>query len=321
MVNMPEILTLEIGGEKVDIISDQNLDFLFNNHDSFSNVIPGFSLVNRLLSNESTRSTLILNDGENVSYEKKSNTIVELTMPFQKISGQVITYAAYPLTEFIRQLNYKLTVHAASVTLDNNGIIIFGKEGAGKSTLAIELCRRENAKLIGNDLTIFGLDKNDVLNVFCGTKIFFLRKESVSRNLPDLLKFYPPSDLDQWRQKIYLKPSELQVEIATKPSPIKIALIVHIDESQNRLFVKDDSNDFTTKLILNENFTRYIRTTCIPGLDENGNFLYYMPSFDTTELYENRNKILNNLLTRNFLYISGRIKDIIDFIKSTIIEL
>lgn len=308
---------IEIGGEAVTIESESEIiSPLFEGHEEYSQVIPGYKLVDSDLPG----SRLVYSSGD-PEYKITGSDSVSFRAPYDRVSGEVLSYACYPLTEAARQRKGRMTSHAASVEIDQKGIVIFGKEGAGKSSLALELCRCAGARLIGNDLSIIGIEANGLPAVFEGTKVVYLRKESVRRNLPDLLPMFPKSALDTWRHKQYISPESLGIESTRGKVQLRIALVVHVDQGQEKIFVKDDSNDFITKLVLNENFSRHIRTTAIPGMDRNGEFMYYMPSFDDSELYNNRQLFMSKLFENGILYVSGRVTDIVKFVQSRIVKL
>ncbi len=308
---------VEIGGEAVTISSESGIiRTLFDRHERFSRAMPGY----RLVEPDLPGSRLDFTSGK-PEYVITGENSVSFQAPYDSVSGEVLSYACYPLTEAARQRKGRLTSHAATVEIGRQGIVIFGKEGAGKSSLAIELCRHAEARLIGNDLSIIGMDENGFPAVFDGTKIVYLRKESVSRNLPDLLPLFSGSDLDTWRHKQYVAPESLGIESTRGNIQLKLALVVHVDQGQEKLFVKDDSHDFVTKLVLNENFSRHIRATANPGMGSNGEFMYYMPSFDCPELYEIRQLFMSRLLAEGLLYVSGRIDDIVKFVQSSVSKL
>jgi len=55
--------------------------------------------------------------------------------------GETILYAGYPFIEAQRQSRETLTCHAAACSVAGTGILLQGKEGAGKSSTLYHLCR------------------------------------------------------------------------------------------------------------------------------------------------------------------------------------
>lgn len=228
--------------------------------------------------------------------------------------GLTLLYLAYPLIERQRQTNSFLTAHAACVSTPQGGILILGKEGAGKSSVAISLCRNHDAKLVANDLTVIGLRDGRIISDG-GTKFLFLRQESVKRNMPDLLPFFPETSKDTWLHKIRIAPNQVGITCETGSVPIKWIYQVHIDGDQQHVFHCPDVG-LVTRLYLNENFSRYIRSTCNAVLSgDNYNFLGYIPSLDTPEFYSFRVRLIERILDE-LTYLSGPLSQVTDFIVS-----
>ena len=94
-----------------------------------------------------------MNSNERILQYKENKTIIKY--PIEEMAdGLTVLFMAYPLLEVNRRKKKNLTCHCAGVSINEKGILILGKEGSGKTTLAIELCRKYNAKLIGNDLCV-----------------------------------------------------------------------------------------------------------------------------------------------------------------------
>jgi len=242
-----------------------------------------------------------------------SRNRVLVTYPWEQMnSGRALVYAAYPLIEFQRQMNGYVTAYSAAVWLGGKGTLLFGKIGAGKTSISVDLCRRHRGSLIGNDLAIVGLRDKKVY-VKGGTKFFFLRHESVRRSLPDLLGLFQENPKNLWLDKIKVVPSDLGIETWLGESVVGGIFSVHVDEGLSSLYVeKDDS--LATRLFLNENFSRYIRGSCIAILGgDRPDFLGYVPSYDSVELYEFRKKLIEAVMFR-ICYVSGPLRMVSDYI-------
>ncbi len=243
-----------------------------------------------------------------VDYNGKTAT---LDFPWELMrSGETILYAAYPFVECQHQAVGVVTAHAAAVSLNEAGIMVIGKIGAGKTSTALELCRKFGAKLIANDLCLVGGEKG--CGLLGGTKDFHIRLESAYRNLPDLVPFFPERhDIDTWSNKAIFDPSELGVATQVDPVELKRVVLVHIDQTQ-QLNVQT-KNDLVLRLLLNENFSRYIRSTTTTLLGgEHYEFLGYIPSMDTPEFYAKRRRLITYLLdTAGVTYVSGRIDEVV----------
>lgn len=306
-----------IAGEAVELASDMDLDGAFTGHEGFSVFMPSFSV---LQNGEDCPSQLVHEDIAGIAYRVLSDSHAVLSAPAQRIDAQVLAYAAYPLTEYRRQKRGAVTAHAAAVAFDSAAALILGKEGAGKSTVAIQSCKDLGARLVGNDLTIVENTEAEGIRVSHGTKILHLRRESARRGLSELLSLFPPETAtqDPWLQKVAIRPDKIGIEVQDEPTEVKVSAIVHVDESQEKIFVREETDNLVSRLVMYENFSRYIRGSCLPGLDKDRRFLYCLPSLDTPELFEKRTGLIERILNQPLLYVSGRSKDIATFLRQEV---
>lgn len=86
-------------------------------------------------------------DAGTIYYDSKKNNIeyheerIIIHFDFCLIGNPInLIYLAYPLIEQYRRQKKQLTCHAASISLDDKGILILGKEGSGKTSIALNLC-------------------------------------------------------------------------------------------------------------------------------------------------------------------------------------
>ncbi|MBY0472868.1 hypothetical protein K2Q00_01100 [Patescibacteria group bacterium] len=245
---------------------------------------------------------------------------VEVEGPVSLVqSGDLLVYAALPFVELQNQQTGYVTAHAAAVGFSSGAVMLFGKEGAGKTSTALGLCRWHGGKLIGNDLVQLGFDSvRQKVVARNGTKYFHLRYESMRRNLPDTLSLFPPIRTDPWLHKVFRMPDELGIEVQTTPVDIARSFLVHVDDTLQGLFVRP-ADGVVTRLYLNENFSRYIRATSIALFGAELEFLGYVPSLDTEELFGKRKILIEHLIrVPSMMYVSGPLKDVTDYIKGHI---
>src|SRR5699024_12392331 len=128
----------------------------------------------------------------------------------------------------------------------------------------IELCRKYNAKLIGNDLCVIDYNYLNDLRLLGGTKYIFLRYESIKRNIPELIKKFDMQEndkkIDTWTFKKKIFPKDLGIQVQKNEVRIDSIFIVHIDQEKD--FFCKETNSLADILYINENFSRYIRNTC-----------------------------------------------------------
>ena len=93
-----------------------------------------------------------------------------------------LRHILYTLSEGSRQASkYQCTIHAAAVSIggSNSVILILGDKGSGKTITAYALCYYHNAKLVGNDLVIIGMNEQGKLYLHGGTTSFTMRRRIV----------------------------------------------------------------------------------------------------------------------------------------------
>lgn len=239
--------------------------------------------------------------------------------PFEKTeNGKVILYITYPLLEKKRRKNKALTFHGAAVGIKNSGILLLGKEGAGKTSLALQLCKKYHAELIGNDLCV--LDYQDINNLYLlgGTKFIHLRYESIKKNIPDVLSYFNGIDIkDGWSCKKKVMPEDLGINTINSPVKVRKKYIVHID--QNYRFYHTNAYDISNVLYLNENFSRYIRNSCT-ALIVDKKIIGYIPSFDTIEDFKNRSILINAMFKNQIEYVSGNLNEVAEYVYNNIYD-
>lgn len=295
--------TLSFDGESVGVWSDTDLAPTFAKWKGFlhlTGVTVGPSSDQEFIVRYNNTSF------ESVIYSDKS---VLVTMPVTQLqSGEVLLYAALPFLEVLHQRNRVVTMHAAAIEFDGKAILLLGKAGAGKTSLTLSLCRNHRARLIGNDVVKVGLVGSSV-QACAGSKYFFLRRESIKRNIPDLLSLFPRSEKDSWTHKIYCSPERLGVPTCAEKTPITKSYLVHVDETMDELYATSASN-MDTRLYLNENMSRYIRGTAIALFGQGSQFMGYVPSLDSPDFFSMRVGLIEALISATeMMYLSGNLHD------------
>lgn len=301
-------------GSTVEIESDINLYNMVKKYIAFID-LPEVSLKECKHNINCKYKVRYRNNNKRVLEFRENSVLIHY--PIEEMeNGLSILFMAYPLIEAGRRKKKNLTCHSASVSIDGKGILILGKEGAGKTTLAIELCKKFDAKLIGNDLCVLDYSDLNRLRILGGTKYIFLRYESIKRNMPELLKTFKilqNKDIsDTWIYKEKVLPIDIGVKIENNIVDIEKIYIVHID--QEKSFFCKVADSLTDILYINENFSRYIRNTCTTMISKN-KVLDYVPSLDNKNFYLERKKLINYLFdNKKIQYVSGNILDVSKYI-------
>lgn len=221
-------------------------------------------------------------------------------------SGRILAYLSLSLLERARQIDSHFLIHAAAISKDSKGMLVFGERGDGKTSTVIKLCRKFGFKLIANDLALVGFYEGDgyILN---GTKILGVRLIAARVNFPDIESMFENSDMESWNQKKFLQPEDLGIESESCPQKLKSVVMVHLDFTRIDKFCRRRLNGSWMRVNLYENFSRYIRGTCLPLIGgEKFDYLGYLPSFDDSLLHFKRVEFINYLLDgMGVLSVSG----------------
>ena len=306
------------GDISVNFYSEINLIDFFSEFDCHK-FFPEFSISK----NKSTSDFSVYFLNEKKSEIRWYPNKVVATYPVEHMyQGEAILHLAYPFIELQRQRRSEVTIHGAACSLEEKGVLILGKEGSGKTSTLVHLCQNHNAKLISNDLCLVQLN-NKIAYLNGGTKFFYLRYISTLKSLPHLINFFYEKRTapDSWKNKIFLQPKDIDIQVQPKPVNLHKAYLVHVNENQNKVIIKR-TGDLADKLYLNETFSRYIRNTCTTFLaGDDYRYMGFVPSFDDEQLYSNRLKILDFLFEdAKLCYISGKSLEISKHIKNEIFQ-
>lgn len=227
--------------------------------------------------------------------------------------AQTIPYLIHFLTEQLRQQNDQFTIRGAAVSKNGKAILLIGKRGSGKTSVALELCRKYGYSLIGNDIVLIGQDDKGIY-FLDGTKIMTLRFATVKNHNQDLQKFFKGKKWqDEWITKINLLPEQLDIKEENKKTYISKAIYLHLfDDHKTPLFVKKHPDLYMGRLFLYEELSRYIRGTCIPAfVGEKPDLSDYLQSIDKPFYHKKRKKIIDHIVDKIKLeYVSGSMKKI-----------
>lgn len=261
-----------------------------------------------------TSSARMLND----------NKTLEIKGPLKEIlEASTIPFRAHFMLEPQRQEDSIFTTQGAGASKQGKTVLIMGKRGSGKSSITLELCRKYNYNLIGNDLVLVGLKKNQGY-LFGGSKVFTLRFTTVKHYNTDLQRFFKKKNQDEWTNKVRVYPKDLEISVEKEHPKIINAFYVHLEDNKSApLYIRrigDKETSYMGRLFLYEELSRYIRGACIPIVL--GSQFYigdYLPSLDKPKYHRNRVKFIDWLINDlRFYYISGSMDTICHYIDSCI---
>lgn len=234
---------------------------------------------------------------------------------FEEFSrSHTLPYFIHYILERERAKKGKATIHAAAVSKKGKGILILGKQGSGKTSITLELCRKYGYSLVGNDLVLTGLQK-DSGYLYGGTKIFRVRATTIKDYNKDLERFFKSSNNDEWTRIAIIMPGEIQVMAEKSVVPIQAIYYVHLYPPGHNFIAKEVDKLFS-RVYLYQIFSEYIRgSAIIPLVGKDLRFSDYLPSLDTRETFLKRIKFINWIIDNKYYkYIAGELADICRFI-------
>jgi len=267
----------------------------------------------------------IIADDETVPYVVEYYDSNDLSNPIVvKDNKMIINYPQNELTEsnllylgfnFLeKQFGEKgmCSCHSACIEKDGEAILLIGEAGAGKTSIAVNLCQKSGYNLISNDMTLIGSDGEN-LYACGGTKFINLRLLSVKNNMPSLLYLFGNDNEDQWTNKVSIMARNIGINEQYDITLIRTVLFVHVDDRDK--FKVSNGDSWRNNFLLYQNVSSHIRGTAATFVDKRGYPLGYIPSFETAETYEQRRKLINVINNNpNYRYVSGALDDVLDYI-------
>lgn len=235
------------------------------------------------------------------------------------VCGETIPYLAYSLLERAGMARGEATLHGASVTRNGNGILILGKSGSGKTSLALNLCRRYGCSIMANDLTVIR-HQNSNMYLVAGTREFYVRESNIRRYQPELVAFLEQNAEDPWWSRSTLYPDELGITVEREVVPICRVLMVHVSADGGKV-IESPINKRWARIYLYEAISRYILRSRLPVLaGEEDKHWIFMPSMDSEELYGQRVAIVNCIIdTMKYYTVTGGLNEVSDYIHNELL--
>lgn len=230
------------------------------------------------------------------------------------VESNTIPYLIHYILESERAKKSKATIHAAAVSKNGKGFLILGKQGSGKTSITLELCRKHGYSLIGNDLVLVGM-RNNAGYLYGGTKIFRIRATTIKDYNDDLSYLFKSSDSDEWTRIAVIEPEKINVQIEKSVVPIHGIYYIHL-YPPNYHFVAKEVDRLFSRVFLYQIFSEYIRgSAIIPLIGKDLRFSDYIQSLDNKDSFQKRIKFINWIINNdNYKYVAGTIGDICSFI-------
>ena len=213
----------------------------------------------------------------------------------------------------------KSFLHCAVIEKNGEATVLLGGMGAGKTSLAVYLCRYFNYRLLCNDHAIVGIENTDIPYVYSGTLKTTLRPGAVELVVPELTDYVPKFMMnDLWKTQFVLNEyfDALGIKTTTEITEIKHIFFVKVDKNLscqcNKIFFK---KNFSRPLLELHNYLGEFTRS-------NGKFLFgineILPSFDDNATNNFRKKFSQCLIANaNFYDVCGNI----NYVASSITKL
>lgn len=245
-----------------------------------------------------------------------SENEISVSYPYEELTDKNIVYLSKYLIE--KQLGEMgmATCHSACVSKNGQAILLLGDAGAGKTSIALNLCLRNGYSLISNDKTVIGV-KDGRLYAFSGTKYLSLRYKSVKENLPQFISLFGSEDVEAWIEKIKVQAHEIGVKENDNPAEITDIIFLHVDNREERLTVSQ-GDSHRNNFILYNNLSENIRASSSTFVDKKGHPVGYIPSYDSESIYKKRVEIIQKTNQNSrYKYVSGKLHDVLEYINNT----
>lgn len=172
------------------------------------------------------------------SIERNRDRLLYTGTPNRSLYVQDIISVLSRVFEGIYIRQGKLSMHSSLIGKDEKGILLPGFPNAGKTSLAVNLCNKENFSYGSGDRTV--LDKNG--NVLAGTQSIQLPAKVLHQEFN--VKKYEKSS---WEEKLQFEPEELNIKRMTFPENLRAAIFPYLNRADTQVR-RIDRPDKTFKL-------------------------------------------------------------------------
>lgn len=235
------------------------------------------------------------------------------------LQGSTVPYVIHYLLEPQRLEAGQFTIRGAGVSKDGQGLLLLGKSGAGKTSVALEMCRGRGYSLVGNNVVLAGM-KDDQAYLYGGEKIFRFRLATLKHYNVDLKWAFGGVEpgADDWMITASVLPSEVGVPLEKNKVSVRMVIYLHLLNDKTASLHIAPVDTLFSRLYLYDIASQYIRGVCTPVL-VGKTFEYggYLPSLDKPEYYLQRKKLIDWIInSENYHYIVGPINKICDYVDS-----
>lgn len=239
--------------------------------------------------------TLSYIESDKLSLDWDNKSTLTLKAPWNKIKNtEVMKILVSLITHRALQKKGYFMVHASAVSKGEEGLLLFGASGSGKTVTAITLCKEYGFSLISNGSSILKLENGRPVIVGTFKEGIKLRYSSFNKAFPNEAKriFNINNDNNNalFDKKINILPKEINVNESTLINKLNTFNQIKLIEEP---FSTCELDSYRTKLILYEDISRHVRGSGnIIMFGEQNNESLWIPSLDSPEIHEKRSKLI-----------------------------
>lgn len=309
-----EKFCIGINGAKIRYVSEVPLKEYYIKNKDFLEFFDA-----QIIDDDSINHTITYyNTSINTGVEVLNNRMV-IRYPFDMLSESILLYMGYHLLEKQFGEQIKSSCHSACICKNGEATLLIGEAGAGKTSIAINLCENYGFSLISNDMTLIGIEEEKLM-AYGGTKFINLRYLSVEKNMKFLSYLFESKGIDSWNDKICVLARNLGYSEEYKPIPITNIIFVRLDNNSQKIQVTS-ADTWRNNFLLYQNLSSHIRGSAATFIDKNGHPIDFIPSFETRETYFNRKRIIDYMnSSESYSYVNGNLEDILNYINSLYLE-
>ncbi len=147
--------SIYMGGHSVNVYSkvDIFLPSLMEGTADYISSFPGWK-VEQEQSNSCYSIVYLPGSEPEIQYIKERNVVLAMGELEDYKSGQALAYLGFWLMELQRQSDSMFTIHSSALALEENGVLLMGHEGAGKTSILLGMIKEYGGEVISNDLTV-----------------------------------------------------------------------------------------------------------------------------------------------------------------------
>lgn len=268
-------------------------------------------------------------NNQNIVQKQPDNKLVYTNSDNKSLvfDGSIIYYS-FPWEEAIHNDNFECillliflrklyiskiaALHASGVVFNGKAIIFLGPKESGKTSVALNLCKQYNAKLLCNDY-INIMEYGDGMVAFGGDGMqsISFRSHALQKIEPALFERY--FDYGEYGRRQRIRTSELNIQ--TEQKRIEIKKIIFIGLGQSEMLSVDNKITTKTMVDLYANMTELIKGVSMVLFNHKEDLGLYIPEVFTSVMHQNVHEMIQKLCqSRSVMSIRGNMDEITQYI-------